>query len=170
MTSFARLFAVTVALLAAAPALAADFSGRWLLDEAASGSMDPILDLQGVGWAQRKLAEGLDAKVTITQTAETLTATYENLAGDPTQVLHFDGKPHESVNPAGLPVTFSARWTQGDAVLVASGPATTEDGAAGTLTETRSLSADGRTMTIRIEVVAPGGRKATTTRVFRRRG
>ncbi|MCB9778926.1 MAG: hypothetical protein H6742_10215 [Alphaproteobacteria bacterium] len=171
MSRLSRLPLLLALLFAGAfglPAHAVDFSGRWSLDKAASGSMDPILELQGVAWAKRKLAEGLDAKVAITQTADRMTAAYDNAAGKQQQVLVFDGRPHSTVNPAGIETTFSTSWQDGENRLVSSGPASGQDGAAGTLTETRTLSADGATLTVVVEVKLSDGRSARTTRVFRR--
>lgn len=144
-----------------------DFSGHWLLDEDASGSMDTVLKLQEVSWAKRQLAETLDNEQRIVQSEAGLTVTFDNLLGDIEQRLVLDGQPHETVNPAGMKSVLSTRW-EGEA-LVASGPMTTDEGLTGTLTERRTLSADGQTMTLVVTVELPGHGSASTTRVFRKR-
>lgn len=168
-----RLFRVMVVSLSlslswTAPAFAVDFSGTWALDVNASGSMDPILELQGVSWARRKLAERLDARVRITQVGDRLTAVYDNVLGKQEQVLVFDGMPHETVNPAGIATTFSTSWRDGETRLVSSGPCTSDEGATSTLTETRTLSADGMTLTLMLQVSTADGRKASATRILRK--
>lgn len=170
MKDLLRLITVALTLTWSMPSLAVDFSGTWTLDASASGSMDPILELQGVSWAKRKLAERLDAKVIITQAGDRLTAVYDNTLGQQEQVLVFDGKPHQTVNPAGIATTFATTWHDGETRLVSSGPSTSDEGAVGTLTETRSLSSDGQTLTIVVQVTTVDGRKASTTRVLRKVG
>jgi len=147
-------------------AAAADFSGAWAIDEAASQSMDPVLALQDVSWVKRKLAESMDHEQVAVQTDTGLTITYDNLVGPVVQELFFDGQPHASVNPAGLPTTFIAIWQ--DEALVATGPVTNDDGREGYLKEHRTLSADGETMTILVTVAVEGAGEATVRRVFRR--
>ena len=143
----------------------ANFSGSWVLNEQRSQSMDPIFTLQDIPWAQRKLASGLDAQATITQAEDRLTVTFINFIGTHNQVLVFNGQPHATVNPAGLPTTLATSW-QGD-VLVARG-SLSSDGQAATLTERRSLSPDGQTMTVQIKLVTADGQQASTRRVYDR--
>jgi hypothetical protein len=156
-------------LVFSAPAWAdrVDFTGAWKLDEGASDTMEAVLALEDVGWAKRKLVESLDAEVVIQQDAGKLIATFDNLLGDAKQQLFFDGKPHETVNPAGFAATFTTQWLD-DRTMVATGPSSGESGSPGTLTETRSLSADGKTMQLVVKVTAADGRSATSKRVFKR--
>jgi len=151
----------------AQPTPQVDFSGSWALDEQLSLPMDPIFALQGVPWALRKIADGFDASAEITQSNERLTVTFSNFRGVQNQVLVFDGQPHATVNPAGLPTTMSTTWSDGGTVLVASGPVEAE-GASATLTERRSLSPRGDLMTVQVQVTTPGGQSATTRRVYRK--
>lgn len=165
------MFLRRAALLWCWPALAwagPDFSGHWLLDEGASDSMDAVLKLQDVSWALRQVVGGLDNDVQIAQTTEGMTLTFDNLAGDPVQRLRFDGQPHETVNPGGLATTFTCGW-EGEALLCA-GPSETDEGVKGTVTERRTLSADGQTMTLLVSVTLPGAGSASAKRVFLRQG
>ena len=143
-----------------------DFTGTWSLDSAASGSMDPIFKLQGISWAKRKVGASLDNEQKVTQTADKITTVFDNLKGTVTQEIYFDGKPHATVNPAGHSVTFTTNWSEDGKVLVSTGPTVTEDGINATITEQRSLSADGKTLTLQLEVILTDGRKASTKRVF----
>ena len=147
----------------------ADFTGTWALDTAASGSMDPIFKLQGISWAKRKVGAKLDAEQKVTQTADKITTVFNNLKGTITQEMYFDGKPHATVNPAGYPVTFTSHWFEDGKVLVSTGPTVTDQGITATITERRSLSADGKILVLQLEVVLPDGRKASTKRVFLRK-
>lgn len=140
-----------------------EFSGTWSLDRDASTSMDPVLSLQGVSWALRKAAANLDAESVITQDAAGMTVQFDNFRGKVDQRMVFDGQPHATVNPGGLPTTSSTSWE--GAVLVASGPVDA-DGVEATLTERRSLSADGATMTVQVIVQMPDGREAQAKRFF----
>ena len=156
---------MTLLLGAAAWAQDVDFSGSWTLNEQLSMSMDPIFALQGIPWAIQKVAAGFDAEAVIAQTDSQMTVTFDNFRGTHHQVLVFDGQPHTTVNPAGLPTTLSTRW-QGD-VLVAQGSVDI-DGQRATLTERRTLSPDGRTMTVQVRLVSADGEQATTRRVYSR--
>ena len=145
-----------------------DFTGTWALDKAASDSMDPVFQLQGISWAKRKLGANLDAKQEISQHEDNLVIVFDNLVGNVTQKLYFDGVPRASVNPAGHDATFTSSWSQDGKFLVATGPVKTHDGTTAITTERRSLSPDGRTLTLHVEVALPDGRKAAVNRVFRK--
>jgi len=167
--------ALITLLLLAAPALAepsepapeVDFSGSWVLDERLSQPMDPIFALQDMSWAVRKAAASFDSKARISQSADRLTVTFDNLLGEQRQELFFDGAPHTTVNPAGVPTTFTSAWADG-VRLVASGSLKSEEGQEGTLTEVRTLSEDGQVMTVRVQVTLSGGETASAARAYRR--
>jgi hypothetical protein len=155
-----------VAWAADAPAI--DFTGHWVLDDSASQSMDPIFSLQGLSWVARKAAATLDNEAVIAQQGDRLVVTFDNITGEARQELFFDGQPHPTVNPAGMATTFTSSWADGGKALVAVGAVEADDGTTGTLTEYRTLSADGAVMTVALEVAVPDGRKATSSRVYRR--
>lgn len=162
-----------IALLASLAGVAAasepappDFSGRWSLDKAASGSMEPLLQLQDVSWLLRKLAAGLDSEVTIQQTATGMTLEFDNMLGRTTQRLIFDGQPHPTKNPAGGAATLTATWVEGGAALLTTGPVAVDEGQEGVLAERRRLSADGETMVLDVEMTVPSGASASVRRVW----
>lgn len=158
---------LVLGVMASCPAFALagspDFSGTWTLSTERSSPMDPILELQDVPWAVRVVAGDLDRNAVIRQQADRMTIHFDNWRGELEQVLLFDGQPHTTVNPAGLPTTFSTRW-EGE-VLVSEGPADIE-GEQALLRERRTLSADGREMTVVVELTAPSGASASARRVF----
>ena len=133
---------------ARAEAPVVNFTGKWKLDPALSESMDPVFALQDVGWLARKAAATFDAEADITQTSDRLVVRFDNLLGKHEQDLYFDGRPHDTVNPAGMPTTFTTVWTAGGTALAASGLLQEEDGRTGQLSEYRTLSADGRVMEV----------------------
>lgn len=161
-------FLLTLPLPSPATAEHPNFTGTWSLDTDASGSMDPIFKLQGISWTKRKLGATLDNELKATQTADKLSIVFDNLKGTITQELYPDGKPHETMNPAGRAVTFTTTWSEDGKSLVSTGLTVTEEGTHATITVRRSLSADEKTMTLRLEVVLKDGRKASTRRVFLR--
>ena len=146
-----------------------DFSGHWLLDAEASGSMDAVLEVQGVSWVKRKLATTLDNEQLLTQSPDGLVIVFDNILGNITQELVFDGRPHTTLNPGGQQVTFSTAWADDHRALTSSGPVVTDDGTVGTLSERRTLSSDGQTMHLQVRVTMATGASATVTRVFDKR-
>ena len=145
-----------------------NFTGAWVLDSKASDKMDAIFDLQRVSWIKKKLGARLDAEQIIRQTPEGLTVIFDNLAGKITQNLYFDGKEHLTKNPAGHDVRLTTSWYANGKVLKVTGPAKTEDGLEGILTEVRTLSTDETTMLLTITVELPNGKRASVKRVFQR--
>ena len=148
-------------------ATAADLSGRWVLDAAASERVDAALLLMEVPWAKRKIAEYLDNDCTIQQSGDRLTLTFRNMLGTVEQQLVANGQPVQTVNPAGLPTSWVSAW-EGES-LVSVGVARDESGQEGELIERRALSADGQTLTLQLTVTIDG-QSVTIRRVFRRQG
>lgn len=145
-----------------------DFSGHWLLDADASQSLDAVLEVQGVSRLKRKLGATLDNDLELTQSTDKLVVVFDNILGRITQELYFDGRPHSTHNPARQEVSFTTSWADDHRTLMSSGPLVTDDGATGAMSERRTLSADGRTMTIRVQVTMDNGAAATVERVFRK--
>lgn len=138
MTS--RLFAMGLVVCAAMSAAAqpmTNFAGTWVLNTARSQNLGMMADLQVTS--------------TLTQTpAELVIHERASLSGDQrNRDLHYDltGKPTTNEGPMGDRNDTIARW-QGPTLIVTW---TGEGAVAGTKvvrTETRSLSADGKTMTV----------------------
>ena len=94
--------------------------------------------------------------------------TYDNALGQNTQQLFFDGKKHLTKNPAGLDTWLTTTWSKDGKALTSTGPSKTEDGLPGTVTEIRTLSADGTTLFLTINLELSNGRSASVKRVFRK--
>ncbi|MFT5685685.1 MAG: hypothetical protein ACI8RZ_006639 [Myxococcota bacterium] len=160
-----KLILSVLLLLAPMSAVAADFTGTWSLDSEASQPMDAVLALQDLSWAKRKAANYLDNDVAIAQSGERMSVTFSNVLGAFEQVLVFNSQPHTTVNPAGMTAILTTRW-DGE-TLVSTGQTTDGEGHQGTVTERRSISSDGQTMTL-VVTVAFGGEEASVRRIFRR--
>ena len=139
MKQIVAALAIAVALLAAAPGSAfaqarPDFSGTWALDSARS-------TVGGTAGA----AAARPVVLVITQTAAAMTV--ERRAGDKPDVatVKLDGTVSVNKTPSGADVRTTAKWVGATLVTHASmtvGDMTTES------TDVRSLSADGKVMTI----------------------
>ncbi len=140
MKQIVAALAIAVALLAAAPGSALaqarpDFSGTWALDTAKSA----------VGGTAGASAAARPVVLVITQTATTMTV--ERRAGDKPDVatVKLDGTVSVNKTPSGADVKSTAKWVGATLVTHVSmtvGDMTTES------TDVRSLSADGKVMTI----------------------
>jgi hypothetical protein len=154
-----------LAIVALGPAVAqgkADFSGIWKFNVEKS---DPMVGVTGGGGGGRG---GMAMAVTtITQTAAKLTI--ETKFGDQTQNLAYNLDGSESVNTGMRGESRSkAVWDGPDLVINSEN---TFSGPNGPMTrsskEVRTLSADGKTMTVTTTRTTPNGEQ-TTKRVFDR--
>jgi hypothetical protein len=134
VTSWFFLMAVPVAMAAQTPT---NFSGTWVFNPSRGQNLGQMASMQDTA--------------TIVQTAENVTITERaQMQGqESTRDLHFDltGKPVTNSGPMGDPNETVAKWAAGKLVVTW----TAEGSVAGTKvvrTETRSLSADGKTMTV----------------------
>ena len=144
-----------------------DFTGHWLLDEGLSDTMDALMTLQGVPWAMRKMAEGLDHEVHQRQQGDRLILVFDNALGDFRQELIFDGVRHETLNPAGRTTYFATQWSKDGQSLISSGPVDL-DGEEGVLTERRSLDPSGQILTLMVALKTPDGKESAAKRIYRK--
>lgn len=151
--------AAAAALAASAGAQAkANFSGTWTLNVEKS---DP--PLQGPGGGRQMATPGPQ---TLTQTADKLVIEIKGTETTRTLTYLLDGK--ESTNPGmpGAETKSTAKW-EGESLVIAS--TTSMSGPNGDVTitakEVRSLSADGKTMTVVTTSQSPMGER-TTKRVY----
>lgn len=157
-----RLLLCTLAILFATPAASAqtpDFSGTWKInliksDAAPAGRGGQQMDMSGL-------------TLVITQTAEAFTIVQSGMGPERTMTYYLDGR--ESVNAAMRgEMKSTSRWDGGDLVTDGSATMETPNGARTITThEVRSLSKDGKTMTVTTTTDSPMG-KRTSTRVFDR--
>ncbi len=155
-----RLLALTLAaVLGVAPAVVAqqrpDFSGTWRLNAEKSDAPG-----RPGGEAMQNLT------VTIVQTGDSLVIAQTVGGQGRTIVQYFDGKPHTGPGARGGTMTSTSRWDGGSLVSEGSMNMETPRGAmAVTFKETRTLSADGKTMTVVTTNETPRGER-TRTMVF----
>jgi hypothetical protein len=142
VSAFLLVFAATAAAADATP----DFSGTWKLDTTRGENLGMMASLQQV--------------VVVTQSKSTLTLkeSTDFQGQKSSREVHFDLSGAAVKNPGSMggEAETSAKWADGNLVVTW----TTDGAVAGTKnvrTETRSLSADGRTMTV---VSARGAGKA----------
>ena len=129
---------LVVCLTAVARAQApTDFSGTWVLNPARSQNLGPMATMQDTA--------------TIVQTSRGLTITdrARMMGQDSTRELNFDlaGKPVRNTGPMGDSNETVAKWDGAKLIVTWTG----EGAVAGTKvvrTETRFISADGKTMTV----------------------
>jgi hypothetical protein len=141
------LVAITLAVILPFTARAqgkTDFSGTWTLNAEKSDTPPQ----RGGGGGGRGFGMGGGGPVTIKQTATTLTIESQGRGGPMTLTYHLDGSESSNEMPGrGGPVTAKskAHWDGSKLVIE-----TTRDmgGNSVTTTETRSLSADGKEMTV----------------------
>lgn len=159
------LAAASVAALLATAELPAqdhpDFAGTWVLNRAKSAAARNRL-------AEPAEGEGQNLVFDIEQTTTGITIVRRGGAADPI-VLAFDGSEVRSKGPRGGVVTSRSRW-QGKVLLTetrreVNGPNGTY---AVTTHDERSLSEDGRTLTLKSVSKTPRG-EVTRTLVFDRR-
>jgi hypothetical protein len=153
------LFLALAAMLPATGSLAQDhpdFSGTWKINLIKSDAPP------GRGGQQMNMG---DLTLTITQTAEALTIVQSGMGPERTSTYYLDGR--ESTNPA-MRGEMKSTSTWDGAQLVTSGAATmqTPNGERSfTMKEVRTLSKDGKTMTVTTTTDSPMGSR-TQKRVF----
>jgi hypothetical protein len=155
-----RRFLLTLALLlpASLGAQKADFRGVWVLDAAKSdlGQLGQMLGAQG-------LTMTMTRTVTQTDTSLTFKADVEVMGQQQSQeqTIVIDGMPRTQTMEAmgNMQVTMTARWENG--TLIVEQKAQTPMGEVGG-TETWSLSADGKTLTVAGVTQTPNGEMKMT--------
>ena len=158
-----RLLALTIAaVLGAAPAATAQqhpgFSGTWKLNTEKSDAPGQFGGGPGAQAARQNLV------VTIVQSADSLVITQTVGGQGRTIVQYFDGKPHTGPGARGGEMTSTSRWDRGALVSEGSMNMDTPRGAmAVTFKETRTLSADGKTMTVVSTTETPRGERTRKT-------
>jgi hypothetical protein len=165
-----RILAVAalVASLSVQQALAQakpNFAGTWKINTEKSDPMGGGMGGGGGGGGGGGMGGMMAAPITITQTDKQLVETRTTPNGDRVTTYNLDGT--ESVNSTGRGESKSkARW-EGDALIIET--TSTFNGPNGSMTitskEVRTLSADGKTMTITITRTTPNG-EMTTKRVY----
>ena len=158
--------AFSLALSRAALAAPVDLSGTWVLDKAASGDLDPLLQARGASWLERQAAQGLKVTQVIRQDGDTLVIDIDTNAKDSQETVKVDGVARPQPTPRGDVAQVTHRW-EGDA-WVHESVLVDDAGQALRVTQTHRLSADGATLTTRIRLVRGADAPVTVDRVYRR--
>ena len=158
------LLFLSMMLCAAPSAFAGDVQGTWVVDLEASDSLDPLLEAQGVSWAKRKLANSVEVTQTYVRKGAQVTLDVKSPVGTRTETLTTDGKLRSVTTELGK-MQVSHRW-DGE-VLVTKQVRETKAGQL-TVTVRREVSADGKTMTLRMTLERPDEKRVVVRRVFRK--
>ncbi len=145
----AAFFIIFITLAFSSPAYALgkpDFSGTWTLDMARSD----------VGHARSGAMAGTrKVTIVINQTPAALTITRKIGERSETAVEKLDGSESINKSPSGQDIRSTSRWE--DSNLVTKSAMPTKGGAVVESTSVRSLSADGKVMTIETTMKTPNG-------------
>lgn len=159
---------VVVGLALSVVAHAAEgLSGTWVLDTAASDSVQPLLEAQGVpGW-KRKLADRLTVTQTVTDGGDHLKVAISSRVHSDTQDLPLDGVERIQSGQEGRSALVRSERTDDGAVVTWS-TSKADDGRTVALVVRRTLTDDGATMVQALELTVDGQPPVTMKRVFRR--
>lgn len=161
--------ALTLALAAPTTSLAApvDLSGTWVLDLAASDSIEPMLKAQGVSYMKRKAAASMEVTQTIVQTGDTLSVDVDTSHKDTKTTVKVDGVTREVTTASGEKTQVTNLWKA--ATWVSTTVMPEHDGGPMTLTRTHALADAGKTLKQRIELKPAQGQAMVVTRLYRRK-
>ncbi len=157
-----------LSLLLLPPSLAADLEGTWELDLQASDSMDRIMSLRGTPWYLRKLADTLPVTQTISVEGDQVVIEAHSVFKDLTMTLQVDGVTRSQPGVAEGQILVRSYWGP-DGSLVSVSNLELSNGQQGTITSTRSVSADNQSMNVLFTLEAPGMATLEARRVFHRR-
>ncbi|HCH66891.1 MAG: hypothetical protein CL927_09005 [Deltaproteobacteria bacterium] len=147
------------------PSTTSAWTGTWILDRAASDTLELVLKAQGVSKAKRIVAEKVDLTQKLFDHGDQLDV---EMVGPTTKstTLVFDGKERSQTTDRGDILYRAKRETSG-AMVVISRP----KGGSGLITVvTRSLDPDGQTLRQKITVKGAVEGPVSATLVFRRAG
>ncbi|MFN7971717.1 MAG: hypothetical protein U0166_05140 [Acidobacteriota bacterium] len=158
----------------AASAVAAphpDFSGVFVVDLEASGSVDPLMEALGAPWLERKVAGSVGVTHTVEHKGDTIAIQIDSAVKSRKEVLKLDGTATASRGLDGSEITVHSRWSDDGQAVVTEADLPAREGSSGRkLVVVRSLEDGGKTMRQRIEVTLIDGSVLGVDRVFRRKG
>lgn len=163
------MFAALLAFLLTLPSALAQtgFEGTWVLDLPASQSVDEVLRLQGVAWAERKATDHLAVTHHVSLQDDVMTVVVQSASGTRTDVLYLDGRVEQRQAPRLGAVSTQSRRTLDRARVVTTTRFTLPEQVGGELVYTRSLL-DANTMALDVSIRLDDGRGTEARRVFRR--
>ncbi len=142
-----------------------DFSGTWKLDLKASRLPELLMDMQGMGWAERRAGRLISNTQIITQTEAEIDIQIKSPFGTRQELLRLDGQPQIVTSRRVGEMTLSSYWD--GPIQVTRTDMNTPKGAV-TLIGRRRLEPDQQTMVIELEINTEDGRRQIVERVFRR--
>ncbi|MEL6342996.1 MAG: lipocalin/fatty-acid binding family protein [Myxococcota bacterium] len=158
LTSLLKIVMLSMMISYGAPALAADFSGTWILDLSASDSVEPLLKARGVSMVKRKAAASMSVTRIISQSGNSMTVNTVTSAKNETKTYQVDGQTRTVSGDQGS-ADISHRW-DGEVMI------TTAQSAEGTMTTRRTISADGRTLTEQLTYKGSDGSPIVVNRIY----
>lgn len=144
------------------------FNGTWVLDQAASESMDAIMEAQGRSRMERMMAKNMAVTQRITQTEKQITIAVESIASNQTDTLLLDGTIETKETPrAGTVQTFTV-WDSDGKTLVTTVKMKLKDGNPADMIMRRQLIDEGKTMSMKVELHQKNGQVLTANRILRK--
>ena len=143
-----------------------ELSGAWVLDEARSQSMDPILEARGVSWFERQAMSWIDLTTILSVEGGALIVAVESSVYSRSDRYVGDGEVRVIQSEREGTLKRSCRWT--DAAFIVETELTLPDGRPALWRVTRSVTADGATLLYDAELRITGGETLTARRVMTR--
>ncbi len=142
-----------------------DFSGTWQLDLKASGLPELLLDMQGIGWIERRAGRMMPVTQIILQSPDSLDITNSTPIATRQEQILLNGEPQTKVTKRIGEVVICSYWE--GTIQITRSEMNTPKGAV-TVIGRRRLELDQQTMVIELEVTTEDGRQQISERVFRR--
>jgi hypothetical protein len=130
------------------PSAKPNFSGNWRLDLNASTSLEPLMTQIGASYIERKYADTVTLKATLSQTEKDLTLAVRGPAFAFDETLFLDGRssPGSLKLLGATSLKTTTAWSKDQKQLVATYLIKTNQGKTGQLTIKRYLVDDGKTL------------------------
>jgi hypothetical protein len=125
-----------------------NFSGNWRLDLDASTSLEPLMTQIGASFIERKYADSVTLKATLSQTEKNLTLSVRGPAFALDETLYLDGRtaPGSLKLLGATSVRTTTTWSRDQKQLIATYQIKTKQGKDGQLIIKRYLTDGGKTL------------------------
>ncbi len=145
-----------------------DFSGVWLMDlnDPDSSPMAPLLEAQGASWMERRAADSVAVKQTISQTEDAITIKAESSLRTNTEVIRLDGTVEERVTDRLGKVQARSYWAKDGKTVVTEMRYKTADGKDAVWSTRRYLIDGGKKIRVDHLLEFADGRKIRATRIL----
>lgn len=144
------------------------FTGKWVLDVAASDSMDAIMEAQGRSRMERMMAKNMVVTQNITQTEKQVTVEVESAASNQTEVLLLDGSETTMDTPRAGKVTTYTNWGADGVTLVTHAKMKLKNGESAEMIARRKIIDGGKTLSMKVELHLQNGQVLTANRILRK--